>query len=832
MKGRAYLHMRCLHCGKRLSLLRKFSDGEFCSAEHRSLFERLNNDLGLQRLFASRAKEDPGTAASPAQHSRKEKKEKTDGQKAGNVPPLGELVPGSANKPVVARRINQPGLPPLIEPRASAIPEPVLRAEYRGLTQGEELALDGMGMLAISPAPPKCPEPIQPAGHLLLAAGSALAVAPGAEKDPDLVERLLPGAAPQIADRGPRFAAVTAEAVWGRRDAALPAVAFRLLPPGEASESRADSSQPAAGAMEPVLIETQRPLESAQPLSRRQAPVASAPGRALDPEYSPRRPASCGRLAPLSFRQTGEVAARRIEPAAAQGRRGIEAAPLVLPAKRAFPKLGLTPESLSVPKPPGGMRLPDVPAMWPLQGAVLAAEVDGHTECQSAPAVPVLRQGIAWSQEPECTGLFPLKPTPTDSLVAWRVPDLAPVTFHASGPAVPLSGLLPELLTIGQALEIEVLEAAQTAACNAETPVEQAAAKEEEADPAPPLSEAQRPLGVMRPSTRQTQVASPCKSAMAPVWAQSLKTSALCPAMRLKLDHADGSGSRSIRSETKQRAARQRLMTVQERIPGGRFWRNAPADLKWIALALPLILALVVWSFRGSVAPVEASLPEQPDPSKTVVAKQVSRFQQVLLSRAAVRLFDDFRGGLGAWNGREGWARTWKYNDSSFLEPGDLALYTPTLDMRDYTMEFLGQIERRSLNWIFRAKDLENYYAMRIVITKGGPLPAASLVRYAVVGGKDQGHLTLPLPMSIRPDTVYRVRMDVRGNQFTTYVQGQVVDNFEDGRLNEGGIGFWSPRGDRSLLRWVEVMHQYDYLGRLCALLAPYPLQSGGHQAD
>jgi hypothetical protein len=147
-------------------------------------------------------------------------------------------------------------------------------------------------------------------------------------------------------------------------------------------------------------------------------------------------------------------------------------------------------------------------------------------------------------------------------------------------------------------------------------------------------------------------------------------------------------------------------------------------------------------------------------------------------------------------------------------------------------MEFLGQIERRSLNWIFRAKDLENYYAMRIVITKGGPLPSASLVRYAVVGGKERGHLTLPLPMSIRPDTVYRVRMDVRGNQFTTYVQGQVVDNFEDGRLTEGGVGFWSPRGDRSLLRWVEVMHQYDYLGRLCALLAPYPLQAGGHQAD
>ncbi len=152
--------------------------------------------------------------------------------------------------------------------------------------------------------------------------------------------------------------------------------------------------------------------------------------------------------------------------------------------------------------------------------------------------------------------------------------------------------------------------------------------------------------------------------------------------------------------------------------------------------------------------------------------------------------------------------------------------------MRDYTMEFLGQIERRSLNWTFRAKDLNNYYAMRIVITRGGPLPTGSIVRYMVINGKETGHKTLPLPLSIREDTVYRVRMDVRGSQFTTYVQGQVVDTFADDRLPEGGVGFWSPRGDRSLLRWVEVMHQYDYLGRLCALLAPYPLQGGGQQAD
>ena len=40
-------------------------------------------------------------------------------------------------------------------------------------------------------------------------------------------------------------------------------------------------------------------------------------------------------------------------------------------------------------------------------------------------------------------------------------------------------------------------------------------------------------------------------------------------------------------------------------------------------------------------------------------------------------------------------------------------------------------------------------------------------------------------------------------------------------RLTRGGIGFFSARGEESRLRWVQVTHQYDMLGRLCAYLAP-----------
>jgi hypothetical protein len=32
-------------------------------------------------------------------------------------------------------------------------------------------------------------------------------------------------------------------------------------------------------------------------------------------------------------------------------------------------------------------------------------------------------------------------------------------------------------------------------------------------------------------------------------------------------------------------------------------------------------------------------------------------------------------------------------------------------------------------------------------------------------------------------------------------------------------------RGERARLRWVEVSHQYDALGRVCAYLAPYGIE-------
>jgi hypothetical protein len=69
---------------------------------------------------------------------------------------------------------------------------------------------------------------------------------------------------------------------------------------------------------------------------------------------------------------------------------------------------------------------------------------------------------------------------------------------------------------------------------------------------------------------------------------------------------------------------------------------------------------------------------------------------------------------------------------------------------------------------------------------------------------------------------LYRVRMDVRDDSFVLAIQGQMVDAWSEPRLKKGGIGFFSARGEGSRVRWVQVTHQYDMLGRLCSYLAPY----------
>ncbi len=301
----------------------------------------------------------------------------------------------------------------------------------------------------------------------------------------------------------------------------------------------------------------------------------------------------------------------------------------------------------------------------------------------------------------------------------------------------------------------------------------------------------------------------------------------------------------------------------------------ARPDAKWLVMLVPVALLLAVYSLTGggakprpvttaqtsTPAPAEAAaiIPEAlaeapaspagnsrrrrkltpaeppvavaaPEPVAIVPAAAESNagfadgVKASIMRRAAISFTDDFRTGLADWQGGDNWSTQWSYDAAGFLNTGPLALYSPSMSLSNYRMEFLGQIDRKSLGWVFRAKDLKNYYATKITLVRGGPLPSAVIERYAVINGKESQHQRRPLPLQIRTDTLYRVRMDVNDEDFTLTVQGQVVDHWSDSSLKHGGIGFFSAKGELARLRWVEVSHQYDFLGRLCALLVPYQI--------
>jgi hypothetical protein len=253
------------------------------------------------------------------------------------------------------------------------------------------------------------------------------------------------------------------------------------------------------------------------------------------------------------------------------------------------------------------------------------------------------------------------------------------------------------------------------------------------------------------------------------------------------------------------------------------FWNHAPRDLKVLVFAIPVLLGLAL---HPSLPKVRVTAPATAGGIQRNFQRGLSarwlNVKQSMLDRAAVALDEDFRSGLDDWATRGDLDASWSFDATGFVKPGPLALYRPSLGLTDYQLQFLGLIDRKALSWVVRATDFDNYYVVKLVVLKPGPLPVIGLTRYAVINGKAQDRADTTVPVNARNDMLYRVRLDVSGDDFAVVVQGQMADSWSEPRLKRGGVGFFAAQGEESRLRWVQVTHQYDMLGRLCAYLAPY----------
>ncbi len=151
------------------------------------------------------------------------------------------------------------------------------------------------------------------------------------------------------------------------------------------------------------------------------------------------------------------------------------------------------------------------------------------------------------------------------------------------------------------------------------------------------------------------------------------------------------------------------------------------------------------------------------------------------------------------WKNWTGGYASWTV-DAAGARTGSLALFTPSLEWRDYELEFFTRIENHSLTWVYRAAGLNDYYMAALTALPG---KGYAFTRRTVWRGKPGAAYTAPLSILPNPKSAYLIRMRIAGNQFSLSIDGQLIESWTDSRFSSGGVGFIGAPEDRARIYWV-----------------------------
>jgi hypothetical protein len=211
--------------------------------------------------------------------------------------------------------------------------------------------------------------------------------------------------------------------------------------------------------------------------------------------------------------------------------------------------------------------------------------------------------------------------------------------------------------------------------------------------------------------------------------------------------------------------------------PQGNFWSNLPAAAR-IGIAAGVLAAIIGGVFltsKGSSAP-RAAVATAPQEANVV--------------EAGPPIGSD-----------SGWMTDWFADRPGARQPRHVDVLNGSLALRDYRIEFEGQIDQQALGWVFRANNKSTFYVEKVQIVSPGLSPIVALIKFAVIDGKEQMREQVPIPVKVHLDTLYKIRTDVVGHQFTTWVQDQKVDSWTDSRIDGGGVGLYYDSGDSAKLK-------------------------------
>lgn len=817
--------MQCLYCGKGIGPLRLLRDAEFCSDAHRSqfseryrqhLYEALAPEPAPARLADFR--ERPATGGPPPRGAMRRLPGATSG---------GELLPGMTVSAMGAR-VDRPGH--VLGPSAAG--PGACPAWHASLAVREPIY-----SVSLSAA-------VRPAGKPLAGAARVLALAHAASDRP-------PAAAPPIRKTN---GAIPYSVLF-------PASAQALTPPeGEAASPRLQASVPTAGVLAAV--------GPAVPQVRTMAPVACRAGITGPTVPTPSVRASAIRVASAAVRQPRT--------------------PQVEPLPVALEIQGARRATAVLPKPPSAAALTQLAAVEPAVAkphgsAESAIFATAFGEGRGLPALPGIEATLPTWEQIDSLGIHslglapaarPSEPQPAAPPAAvprWPAvrtgeTNAEPLGSHAS-PAITCSpapiGALAGALLPGKGLQEApgkrearpvvtpspayagaVATPHQLSALTVAigyAPMQQTAGPRPSAPPASTPSWDARTAPVQRTLVPFPRIARPgvdCLPGPTDVMAaraESPRPSAgragrsravfslmragqvytppfTAHPIRVKFNDLLRGGNGIYGSASEPALPRLRV------IEGGRRLRLADIP-RWALIAAAAAALLVAAVLSPRIA------------SKTFATSASGRgvsIREWLASRATRDYTDDFRAGLRQWKGvKTKLAKDWSYDRDGFIHPGQLALYRPSVPLSDYHFEFMAQIENKSVDWVVRAQDADNYYALKFTVVQPGPRPVVAMVRYPVIEGSRGARVETPLRMMIHANTPYRVTVDVKGNRYRASIEGQQADFWTEDRLKTGGVGFFSDAGERARVYWVKLESHGDLLGRICGLLSGKDGDSG-----
>lgn len=247
---------------------------------------------------------------------------------------------------------------------------------------------------------------------------------------------------------------------------------------------------------------------------------------------------------------------------------------------------------------------------------------------------------------------------------------------------------------------------------------------------------------------------------------------------------------------------------------------GTPSTLTVLGLAALTIAGLVLIEKTGPEAAPSAK--KSGDESKQGA---VGRFVTLIIDKmpkataGGISIEERFHSGLGDWLPAPGAGPGgWKL-ENGLIHPGGLRIWDESRNLGDYSFQFEGRVENKSLGWVIRAANHHNYYAAKLSIPERGGALRPEIVRFSVIQGQESRRQRFPLPIQIDKENFYEYEVRAVGDRILTMIGGRVVDQWRDARFRTGGVGFFSERGDKSSIRWAKLQEGESIADKLRSYL-------------